>query len=74
VFNPSHYRGGIEVIDFIEAYDLNFNLGNVIKYTARAGRKESEELITDLGKALWYLRKEIHRLGHGPDPRGSSHG
>ena len=33
VHNPSHYKsGGIEVIDVIEAFELNFRLANVIKY------------------------------------------
>lgn len=68
--NPSHYRaGGIEVIDFIEAHDLNFNLGNAVKYVSRAGHKEGEDLAKELGKALWYLKKELHRLGLGVDPR-----
>ncbi len=40
VHNPAHYKsGGIEVIDVIEAFKLNYRLGNVIKYVLRAGRK-----------------------------------
>ena len=32
VNHPEHYQGnGIEVIDIIDAFDLNFNLGNSIK-------------------------------------------
>lgn len=50
---------GLEAIDIIEAYDLGFNLGNVIKYVARADRKG--EAMQDLEKALWYLRREIER-------------
>ena len=34
--NPNYYRNGIEVIDFIEAYGLNFHRGNAVKYIARA--------------------------------------
>ena len=38
VDHPSYYkRGGIEAIDAIEAWELGFNLGNVVKYIARAG-------------------------------------
>ena len=34
--HPEHYTvGGIETIDFIEAKDLNFNLGNDVKYISR---------------------------------------
>lgn len=59
---PDHYhRGsGHEVIDAIAAWGLNFNRGNVIKYTARAGSKGDE--LTDLKKARAYLDHEIARL------------
>jgi len=58
VNHPPHYKvGGIEVIDFIEAKDLSFRLGNVIKYVSRAGKKGDP--IEDLEKALWYLQREI---------------
>lgn len=57
--NPPHYRvGGIETIDFIEAKDLNYRLGNVIKYVSRAGRKNTDP-VQDLEKAAWYLQREI---------------
>ena len=57
--NPPHYRsGGIETIDFIEAKDLNYRLGNVIKYVSRAGRKDTDP-VQDLEKAAWYLQREI---------------
>lgn len=40
VNHPSHYAGGgIEVIDALEAWNLDFHLGNVVKYIARAGLK-----------------------------------
>ena len=32
VEHPQHYQNKIEVIDFIEAWNLNFHLGNVVKY------------------------------------------
>ena len=58
VNHPPHYRtGGIETIDFIEAKDLNYRLGNVIKYVSRAGKKGDP--IQDLEKAAWYLQREI---------------
>jgi hypothetical protein len=56
--SPPHYKsGGIETIDFIEAKDLNYRLGNVIKYVSRAGKKGDP--IQDLEKAAWYLQREI---------------
>ena len=56
---PSHYRAkaDFDVIDFCKAYDLNFNLGNVVKYVARAGKKGDK--IQDLKKAINYLTREI---------------
>ena len=61
--HPDYYcNGGIEAIDFIEAHSLNFNLGNVIKYITRAGRKDGEDTLTALRKALWYLNREIQKL------------
>jgi len=58
VNHPPHYKaGGIETIDFIEAKDLNFRLGNVVKYVARAEKKGDP--LEDLKKAKWYLEREI---------------
>ena len=60
VNSPPHYTaGGIETIDFIEAKDFNYRLGNVIKYVSRAGKKVDGDPITDLEKAKWYLEREI---------------
>ena len=60
VIHPNYYtNGGFEVIDFIEAHSLNFNLGNVSKYITRAGRKDGEDSLTALRKAQWYLNREI---------------
>jgi hypothetical protein len=59
VNHPLHYKvGGIEVIDFIESKDLNYRLGNVVKYFSRAGKKNSDP-VQDLEKAAWYLQREI---------------
>jgi transposase len=59
VNHPPHYKaGGIETIDFIEAKDLNYRLGNVVKYISRAGKKDSDP-VQDLEKAAWYLKREI---------------
>ena len=58
VNHPEHYnRGKFEVIDVIKDWDLNFPLGNTVKYIARAPHKEKPE--EDLRKASWYLDYEI---------------
>lgn len=64
VDHPTHYRkdSGHEAIDVIEAWDLNFNLGNTVKYISRKGRKDPSAYIEDLEKALWYLNREITTL------------
>lgn len=60
VAHPKHYNvGRIEVIDAIEAWRLGFNLGNVVKYVARADHKSDP--VEDLKKACWYLMREIER-------------
>lgn len=58
VNNPKHYNvGDIEAIDFIDSWNLNFNLGNVIKYVTRCNYKGNK--IEDLQKAIFYLEREI---------------
>jgi len=58
--NPPHYtQGKFEVIEVIEDWKLNFHLGNVIKYIARADYKGFP--ILDLEKPMWYLQREIIR-------------
>ena len=59
---PSHYQGSIQPIDLINAQDLNFNLGNVVKYVCRAGKKQGENILTDLEKAKDYINFEIERV------------
>ena len=62
VDHPSHYNAGrIEVIEFIEDQGLNFNLGNAVKYISRAGKKDPAKFREDLGKAIWYLKRELKR-------------
>jgi hypothetical protein len=61
VNHPPHYKaGGIETIDFIEAKELGYNLGNVVKYITRADHKGNK--LEDLRKAQWYLSREIATL------------
>jgi hypothetical protein len=59
VNHPGHYQSGkMEAIDVIEAFGLGFNLGNVVKYVLRAGKKGDRR--EDLEKAKWYLDREIN--------------
>ena len=60
VDHPKHYNEGVEAIDVIESWDLNFNVGNVIKYMLRAPYKGEE--IQDLEKAKWYLDRHLENI------------
>lgn len=63
ILHQDYYSyGGIETGDFIDAKDLNFNLGNVIKYVTRAGRKQGADKADDLRKAINYAQRELTRV------------
>lgn len=57
VKRPQHYThlDGLEAIDVCE--QLNFCLGNAVKYILRCNHKGSKE--QDLRKAIWYLEREL---------------
>jgi len=57
---PYHYDESIQPIDLIEAFELNFSRGNIIKYVCRAAYKGEE--LDDLQKALYYLNREVQKL------------
>jgi hypothetical protein len=60
--HPAHYGGEentYEAIKVIEAWELDFHLGNVVKYISRAGKKGSK--IEDLKKAQWYLNRAVEQ-------------
>jgi hypothetical protein len=64
---PVYYGGQsnpYEVFKVLEAWglDKDFYLGNVIKYLARAGKKNKSTEKEDLQKALVYLQKRIDSL------------
>ena len=59
--HPPHYaQSNYEPVDVIDAWGLNFNLGNTIKYICR--HKHKQHPIEDLKKAQWYLNREILKL------------
>lgn len=51
-----------EAINIIEHYDLNFPVGNAVKYLLRKGRKSTASEIDDVNKAIQYLQIELKRL------------
>lgn len=62
--HPSHYCAGrkYEPKDVIRDWNLNFNLGNAVKYISRNGRKDGNSSLQDLKKARQYLDFEIDYL------------
>ncbi len=57
-----HYKdkevNGLDVIDLIKHWKLNFNEGNILKYLLR----DKESRIKDLGKIVDYAQREIKYL------------
>ena len=68
VNHPSHYQFGndktYEVVNVCEDWGLDKDayIFNVVKYVARAGKKDSDKELQDLKKALWYLERKINNL------------
>ena len=63
--HPAHYGGGdnpYEAIKVIEAWGLGFALGNLVKYVARAGKKDQAKELEDLKKGRFYLDRHISNL------------
>ena len=62
VKSDKSYYGGDFVQRFIESFSLNWNRASVVKYVARAGKKNPDTEIEDIEKALWYLNRELETL------------
>lgn len=59
-YSPTHYqKGKTQVWDFIADQQLDYFLGNVVKYICRAGSKPHESELDDLLKAKAYIEKRI---------------
>ncbi|MFJ9848599.1 DUF3310 domain-containing protein [Streptomyces sp. NPDC101150] len=59
---PAYYKWGpndLQPWDVIDAFGLDFYLGNVIKYVLRAGKKGPA--LDDLRKAQHYIQKAIEK-------------
>lgn len=68
VKNPDHYGGAsnpYEAIKVIEHWNLDFHLGNTVKYISRAGKKDPSKEVEDLKKAMFYLDRKIKNLENG---------
>lgn len=65
VNHPAHYGGEnnvYEAINVIEAWNLDFCLGNAVKYISRAGKKDASKELEDLNKAIWYLKRRAEQI------------
>lgn len=67
VNHPNHYGGAsnpYEVIKVCEEWGLDKDayLFNVVKYIARAGKKDPAKELEDLKKAVFYLNRKIENL------------
>jgi Protein of unknwon function (DUF3310) len=63
VDHPEQYGGAdnpYETIKVVEAWQLGFHLGNVLRYIALAGEKG--DALEALKKARWYLDRYIDNL------------
>lgn len=61
--NPPYYRAfAIEPLDFIEANNLGYLPGTVVKYAARAGRKPGEPTLKDARKCLTFAKRWVAKL------------
>jgi len=67
VNHPPHYNfaQGYEVLDVIEAWELDYHESNVVKYVARA--KHKGKRLEDLKKAQFYLNRKIELLEREQD-------
>lgn len=52
------YRGG-DVFDMAQHFNLNFPLGNALKYLVRAGHKDPDKKIEDLQKCIKCINRAI---------------
>lgn len=57
---PKHYNAGkFDVIWFCQYHNLPFDIGNIIKYAFRAGKKDKDKEVQDLEKAIEYANRRI---------------
>ena len=66
VEKPKHYNMGIETIEYIESWEMNYIEGNIIKYITRYKYKNGLE---DLLKCEFYLKRLIKKIKNGNNPK-----
>lgn len=66
--NPDYYKKGLprETIEYTEM--LGFSWGNAFKYLTRAGKKDGQDIETELDKAEWYLHRYLRPSSIKPTP------
>lgn len=70
VNHPDHYQMQDKIYEpykVINEWNLDFNLGSVLKYIARAGKKPGEDAVRDLKKCKQYIDFEIEKISGGKD-------
>jgi len=63
--HPEHYTKGIETIDYIRSWNMDYVRGNIIKYITRFPYKGTA--LADLEKAQWYLEYLIKEVEKNDD-------
>jgi|TARA_R100000458_G_C8201515_1_gene191919 aryl-phospho-beta-D-glucosidase BglC (GH1 family) len=63
--HPEHYTQGIETIDYIRSWNMDYVRGNIIKYVTRFPYKGTA--LQDLKKAKWYLEYLIKEVEKNDD-------
>jgi len=66
----THYscKAGYDAMQVIEDFELNFSLGNAVKYILRCGKKGTKhDAIKDLKKAIAYIDREVSSLEKSMD-------
>ena len=63
--HPEHYTKGIETIDYILSWNMDYVRGNIIKYVTRFPYKGTA--LQDLKKAKWYLEYLIKEVEKNDD-------
>jgi len=66
VEKPKHYNIGIETMDYIESWNMDYIEGNIIKYISRYRYKNGLE---DLLKCEFYLKRLIKKIKNGNNPK-----
>ena len=63
--HPEQYTKGIETIDYIRSWNMDYVRGNIIKYVTRFPYKGTA--LQDLKKAKWYLEYLIKEVEKNDD-------